>query len=153
MPTRACCFWICKQQNSLPFWFPFIAVLFHQEDRLHLILASLLLRSIGFFCFPFLFLLPGRLLKSLKEGDHTTLDGLAQEEPPPENGELDEKFSWTKHSVLFWIMDNFLPCVLRASTFRSNFDKSFPTNIWVVIHHSDIAFTLFVIQKDYDYCR
>ena len=106
-----------------------------------------------FFCFPFLFLLPGRLLKSLKEGDHTTLDGLAQEEPPPENGELDEKFSWTKHSVLFWIMDNFLPCVLRASTFRSNFDKSFPTNIWVVIHHSDIAFTLFVIQKDYDYCR
>ena len=106
-----------------------------------------------FFCFPFLFLLPGRLLKSLMEGDHTTLDGLAQEEPPSENGELDEKFSWTKHSVLFWIMDNFLPCVLRASTFRSNFDKSFPTNIWVVIHHSDIAFTLFVIQKDYDYCR
>ena len=37
-------FWICKQQNSLSFWFPFIDVLFHQEDRLHLVLASLLLR-------------------------------------------------------------------------------------------------------------
>jgi hypothetical protein len=37
-------FWICKQQNSLSFWFPFIAVSFHQEDRPHLVLASLLFR-------------------------------------------------------------------------------------------------------------
>jgi hypothetical protein len=105
------------------------------------------------FFYPFLFLLPGKLLKSLGEGDNTTLDDFSHEEPPPEKGELDEKFSWTKHSMLFWIMDNFLPCVLGASAFRTNFDKGFPTDMWAVVHHSDISFILFVIRKDYDYCR
>jgi hypothetical protein len=102
---------------------------------------------------PFLFLLPGKLLNSLGEGDNITLDDISHEDPPPAKEELHEKFSWTKHSVLFRIMDNFLPCVLGASAFRTNFDKGFPTDMWAVVHHSDVAFILFVIRKDYDFCR
>lgn len=51
------------------------------------------------------------------------------------------------HEDFFWLLDNFLPCVLGCSTFDKNFVIT-NQNLWSVVSPTDIAFVLFKLVEN-----
>lgn len=56
---------------------------------------------------------------------------------------------------IFWLLDNFMPCVLGTTNFAKRFDtQAPPTNMWNgIVHESDIVLIVMVLQNDFETCR